>query len=182
MGIKRLVYMLEIEAKFRVEKIDEIEEKLKEVAEFVVEKIEEDVYFTSELRDFSETDEAVRIRRDAEGVSLTYKGPKIDAETKSREEVKVRIFPEDYENAILFLEKIGLRRFAKVKKRRKIYRIGNALVCIDKLDNLGDFVEIEVESPDLETGKQRIFSLAKTLGISESIRKSYLELLLEKDQ
>jgi adenylate cyclase class 2 len=174
--------MLEIEAKFRVESIDEVEEKLKEVADFVVDKTEEDIYFTSELRDFFQTDEVVRIRKDVEGVSLTYKGPKIDSETKSREEVKVRVFPEDYENAILFLERLGLKRFAKVRKRRKIYRMGNAIICVDKLENLGDFVEIEVESSDLNAGKREIFALAKTLGISKSIRKSYLELLLEKDQ
>ncbi|MBO8181897.1 MAG: class IV adenylate cyclase [Archaeoglobus sp.] len=175
---------MEIEAKFRLENAEEVERKVEEFAEFVIDKIEEDIYFSFSFRDFSKTDEAVRIRRDVEGVTLAYKGPKIDRETKAREEIKVRIFSEDYENAIAFLEKLGLRKFAKVKKRRKIYRKDNVLICLDSLEGLGDFIEIEVESPNLDTAKEEIFRLAKTLGVSESladsIRKSYLELLVEK--
>jgi|Deesub1362A_J573_1020465.scaffolds.fasta_scaffold00405_24 adenylate cyclase class 2 len=184
MGIKRLVYMrgeLEIEAKFKLERVEDVEKKVKRIADFVIDKIEEDIYFNSEFRDFSKSDEAIRLRKDVEGVSLTYKGPKIDKDTKAREEIKVRIFPEDYERMIDILEKIGLKKFAKVRKRRKIYRKGNILICIDSLEGLGDFIEIEVEDLDLEKAKAEIFKLVKILGIekAENIRKSYLELLIK---
>ena len=43
-----------------------------------------DLYFNSPLRDFKESDEALRIRIKEEGARLTYKGPKLDKETKSR--------------------------------------------------------------------------------------------------
>lgn len=178
-GVKMAV---EIEAKFKLEEeeVNRVEEKLREIAEFVIDKVEEDLYFSSYFRNFLKTDEAVRIRKDVEGVTLTYKGPKMDEETKTREEIKVRIFPDDYENAIAFLEKVGFKRFAKVEKRRRIYRKDNALICLDTLEGLGSFIEIEVEG-NLEVGKREIFNLAGVLGItSESIRKSYLELLLEE--
>ncbi len=180
---------LEIEAKFKLERAEDVEKRVKEIADFVIDKIEEDIYFNSEFRDFSKSDEAVRLRRDVEGVTLTYKGPKIDKDTKTREEIKVRIFPEDYGKMIDVLEKIGLKKFAIVKKRRKIYRKGNALICLDSLEGLGDFIEIEIEGLDLERAKEELFKLAKILGIgkeesgeseeSGSIRKSYLELLIE---
>ncbi len=171
---------IEVEAKFRLKEgeLEKIEEKVKELADFVIDKIEEDTYFSFAFRDFSQTDEAVRIRKDVEGVTLTYKGPKIDPETKTREEIKVRVLPEDYEKAIAFLEKLGLKKFAIVKKRRRIYRKGKTLICLDSLEGLGDFIEIEVED-EMNAGKAEIFRLAKSLGLSKSIRKSYLELLIE---
>lgn len=184
MGIKRLVCMggeLEIEAKFKLEKVEDVERRVKEIADFIIDKIEEDIYFNFKFRDFSKTDEALRLRKDVEGVTLTYKGPKIDKETKTREEIKVRIFPEDYEKMIHVLEKFGFKEFAQVRKKRTIYRTGKALICLDHLDELGDFIEIEVEDSDLKRAKGEIFNLAKILGIekAESIRKSYLELLID---
>jgi adenylate cyclase class 2 len=172
---------MEVEVKFRIEDPDQIEVKVIEFAEFVIDKIEEDIYFKSPVRDFTKTDEALRIRKDVEGVSITYKGPKIDAQTKTREEVKVRLNAEDYQKAVELLQKLGFERVAVVVKRRKIYRADDILICLDHLDGIGNFVEIEIESDNVEKAKKRIFEMAKRLGLEglESIRKSYLEMLLE---
>jgi adenylate cyclase class 2 len=174
---------IEVEAKFPVKNISEVEEKVKKFAEFVIDKVEEDIYFKSPVRDFAVTDEALRVRKDVEGVVVTYKGAKLDSETKTREEVKARIDPGDYDKIIMILLKLGFEDFAVVKKRRKIYRYEDAVICLDSLE-IGDFIEIEVEGSDVEYGKRRIFEIASRLGIDkrESIRKSYLELILEKTE
>ncbi len=174
---------IEVEAKFPVKNISEVEEKVKEFAEFVIDKVEEDIYFKSPVRDFAVTDEALRVRKDVEGVVVTYKGAKLDSETKTREEVKARIDPGDYDKIIMILLKLGFEDFAVVKKRRKIYRYEDAVICLDSLE-IGDFIEIEVEGSDVEYGKRRIFEIASRLSIDkrESIRKSYLELILEKTE
>ena len=54
-----------------------------------------DLYFNSPLRDFKTSDEALRIRIKEDGARLTYKGPKLDLETKSRRELTVKIDDAD---------------------------------------------------------------------------------------
>ncbi|WP_202319961.1 class IV adenylate cyclase [Archaeoglobus neptunius] len=168
---------MEVEIKFRYR--EGVEEKVSEMAEFVIEKYEYDVYFNHPCRDFRETDEAVRIRKDVEGINITYKGPKIDSETKSREEIKLKV--EDFDMAFKLLEKLGFTRVMEVKKLRKIYRLGDAIICIDDVEGLGRFVEFELESDNIME-KQKLFSIAESLGYrrGDAIRESYLELILQE--
>jgi adenylate cyclase class 2 len=168
---------MEVEAKFPYR--EGVEEKVREIAELIIEKYEKDVYFAHPCRDFAQTDEAVRIRQDVEGITLTYKGPKVDAETKSREEVKLKVY--DFDAARTFLGKLGFSDVAEVRKLRRIYGMGDAIICLDDVEGLGRFVEIEVEADNIEA-KERVFQIAERLGYSksESIRESYLELILQK--
>ncbi len=166
---------MEVEIKFKADR--SIEDRIRKLADFVCEKVEEDVYFNSPIRDFRESDEALRIRRDDEGVMITYKGPKVDAETKTREEIEIRV--DDYSKAMDILNRLGFRTIRRVVKRRRIYRLGDVTICFDDVEGLGQFVEIEMKSDDLESAKHKVFEIAKKLGFdpSNSIRESYLELL-----
>lgn len=174
--------MIEVEVKFRIDNIKEVEEKVEDFAEFIVEKTESDIYFNSPWKDFRESDEALRIRKDNEGVTITYKGPKIDSRTKSREEVKVNI--DDYQSGVQLLKDLGFTPFGEVVKNRKIYELEGATVSVDRVENLGEFLEIELqaEKSEVEEKTMQIFRLAKRLGFYEeqSIRESYLGLLKEK--
>ncbi|MEM2727073.1 MAG: class IV adenylate cyclase [Archaeoglobaceae archaeon] len=163
---------MEVEAKFRLK--PGVEEKIRKIANFVEEKDEFDVYLSHPCRDFARTDEALRIRIDKK-IKLTYKGPKVDSETKSREEVNVEV--KSFEETLKLFEFLGFKKFRTVKKRRKIFKLEKAIICVDSVEGLGDFIEIEVEG-GLEN-KEEIFEIAKILGYSkaESIRLSYLEML-----
>ena len=62
---------------------------------------ERDLYFNSPTRDFSKTDEALRIRSTEEGTSLTYKGPKLGlAGVKAREEIIASVDPKEAMDAM----------------------------------------------------------------------------------
>ncbi|OYT34391.1 class IV adenylate cyclase [Archaeoglobales archaeon] len=165
---------MEIEVKFRYKK--GVEEKIREIADFVIEKLEVDLYLNHPCRNFKETDEALRIRKDIEGIKLTYKGPRIDTETKSREEIKVEV--EDFDSALLLFEKLGFKEVREIKKIRKIYRMEDAIICIDEVEGLGKFLEIELTSEDI-LNKERLFEVAEMIGYSksEAITESYLEML-----
>ncbi len=167
---------MEVEIKFRAD--EDVEDRIRGIAEFVCEKVEEDVYFNSPVRDFRKSDEALRVRRDGNGVWLTYKGPKVDSETKTREEIEIEV--GDYRKALEILSRLGFRVLRKVVKRRRIYRYGEVTICFDDVEGLGKFVEIEVKSDDLDSAKRRVFEVAKLLGLdpSDSIRESYLEMLM----
>ena len=168
---------MEVEVKFKAS-ID-VEDKIRSIAEFVCEKEEIDLYFNSPVRDFRKSDEALRIREDPEGVKITYKGPKIDPETKTRKEIEISV--DNYDRAVELLKRLGFIPVREVVKRRRIYRLEDVTICFDEVKGLGSFVEIEMKSEDLESAKRKILEIAKRLGFdpARSIRKSYLELLEE---
>jgi len=139
-----------------------------------------DLYFSSPFCDFAKTDEALRIRTKEGGARLTYKGAKLDSETKSRRELTVRV--DDPKALEAILESVGFFRAAVVKKRRTKYALGEAVLCVDEVEGLGSFVEVELSGGDdwLAQKRTALEILAK-LGLSESIRESYLELLDESE-
>ena len=135
-----------------------------------------DLYFNSPFRNFAQTDEALRIRIKEVGARLTYKGPKLDSETKSRRELTVRV--DDAEALESILESMGFSRAAVVKKRRTKYALGEAVIAVDVVEGLGTFIEVELSGDeDWEAQKRAALSLLARLGLAESIRESYLELL-----
>jgi len=137
-----------------------------------------DVYLSHPTRDFGKTDEALRIRKETNADSLTYKGPKIDKDTKSREELKVNA--PDPDTLLTIFQRLGFKESGRVEKLRTMYSIQGVTVCLDSVSGLGDFVESEYEGTDLESGKEAIFALMHELGLRGNERRSYLELLLDK--
>ena len=138
----------------------------------------QDLYFNSPLRDFKRSDEALRIRIKEEGARLTYKGPKIDRATKSRLELTVRI--DDVQQMKEILGHLGFVLSATVRKQRSKYSYKGATLALDEVEGLGCFVEVEAQAEaDIEEQRQKVFGIMRELGLDESIRSSYLELLEE---
>lgn len=158
--------------KFKLER--DVKDRIEKMAKFLEEVREEDYYFNHPCRDFKKTDEALRVRK-SKKVYLTYKGARVDKETKTRKEIEVEV--SDFDKILQILEELGFKFVAKVSKVRRIYVLDDLKITVDSVDGLGEFVEIELESEELERAKERIFSVAKMLGLSKAIRESYLELL-----
>lgn len=141
-----------------------------------------DRYFDHPTRSFGETDEALRVREQAGATRLTYKGPRLEEETKSREEYDVGI--EDADMLEDLLEALGFEHAATVVKHRSFFTRGDITATIDEVDGLGTYAEIEtvVEGKDLDEASQTLLDLAKELELDELERRSYLELLIEKKE
>lgn len=140
-----------------------------------------DLYFNSPHRDFKKTDEALRIRIKEDGARLTYKGPKLDSETKSRLELTVMI--DDPREMQQILESLGFVLSGTVEKRRTKYRLGDVVFALDEVAGLGSFLEVEARGDDDWAAQKRgVLSLLGRLGLDESIRSSYLELLQERSK
>src|ERR1700676_1999241 len=103
---------------------------------------ETDHYLNAPDRDFARTDEALRVRCCGDANFVTYKGPKRDAQTKTRTEVEVSLAPgADVRDAFIrLLQHLGYRPVGVVRKTRHIYRAerdGFALeVCLDDVAGL----------------------------------------------
>ncbi len=139
-----------------------------------------DVYYNAPNRDLKKTDEALRIRVSNGHAEVTYKGPKIDTETKARKEINVKI--DDYQKFNNILEVLNFKRIKSVDKIRQQYECEGLNVMIDEVIDLGRFLEVEVLiDGDIEAAKERIFSLLKRIGLGKEklTRESYLELLLK---
>ncbi|SNZ06250.1 adenylate cyclase [Natronoarchaeum philippinense] len=150
-----------------------------------------DTYFDAPHREFAETDEALRVRRvrdlDADGADaearITYKGPLLDAESKSREEFETGVDAGD--TATEIFERLGFEPAATVEKDRTVYELDGYHVTLDAVDGLGEFVEVETEreSGDIAEARDGARDLLDDLGLDadEQIRTSYLGLLLADD-
>ncbi|MGC8564957.1 MAG: class IV adenylate cyclase [Thermoplasmata archaeon] len=170
--------MFEIEIKSRIDDPDQMEYKIKKIgAKFEMEIIQEDIYFKHPCKDFKITDEALRLRKMNNEFFLTYKGPKVDKETKTREEIELKTD----EKILDLLKNLGFSIAGVVRKIRKNYRINDMVISIDNVEKLGYFVEIETFG-DLESGKEKILKMASDLGLNRLERRSYFELMVgEKD-
>jgi len=169
--------MLEIEIKARVPSLEAIEARLREKgARYLGEEEQVDAYFNHPCRDFAATDEALRLRRARGRVILTYKGKKLDAVTKTREELSVGV--DDYEAAKQILLRLGFVEVAQVKKLRRRYSLGDYLVELDSVANLGAFVEVEKKGEAYSPEELVTFLASLGIGREAVERRSYLELLL----
>jgi len=182
--------MLEIEMKFPVPDFAPLERRLAEWGAGADAPVENaDHYFNAPDRDFAVTDEALRVRRVGTVNRVTYKGPKRDARAKVRTEVEVPLAEgeEAAQDFMRILEELHFRPVAVVRKRRRTYHLkrdGFALeVCLDEVEGLGSFAEIEILAPEgeLDRANAVLGRLAEELGLTASERRSYLELLLAKE-
>jgi predicted adenylyl cyclase CyaB len=72
-----------------------------------------------------------------------------------------------------------------VRKRRRLFRIGETRIHFDQVEHLGSFIELEVVlSPgqSASEGREITGRLMETLGIAESdlIGRAYIDLLLDR--
>ena len=102
--------MYEVEVKVHAAH-DDIRERLAELgADPVNAGTQTDTYYDAPHREFAETDGALRVRRETPEeagsfAELTYKGPLVEAESKSRREVETEV--ADGESADDILDALG---------------------------------------------------------------------------
>lgn len=178
--------MYEVELKVRTGH-DGLRERLGEIGaepSGIVRQV--DTYYDHPTRDFAETDEALRVRRETDDgddgdrrTKVTYKGPLVDPESKTREELETAVGDEDTFAAVL--ESLGFEAAATVEKTRERYRCDGYTVTLDSVAGLGEFVEVEIEADEIDPAREGAVELLERLGLDadEAIRESYLGLLLD---
>ncbi|MCS6863883.1 MAG: class IV adenylate cyclase [Gemmataceae bacterium] len=179
--------MLEVEVKYRnADRAATVARLQKWGAQLVQDRTDVDIYFQAPDRDLKATDEAFRLRRIGPKNYLTYKGPKQDTATKTRNEIEVTL--ADGENtahdAQMLLAALGYQSVATVRKKRHVYRWRRDRFEIeanfDTVEDVGEFVELEIltHDEDYEVAKATLLSVAAELGLTQKELRSYLELVL----
>lgn len=191
---------VEVEQKFVVVDPRGLREKLLSLGAIENElQLHADTYFAHPSRDFAVTGEALRIRRVNGVVLVTYKGKREQPGVlKVRRELEWALAHPNSENGANpvpgdpdgtkfqeLLELLGFRSVATVVKHRRPFyfpcEFKGLNVTIDRLDQVGDFAEIEqLVSPDgIESARDSITTLAARLGLCQAERRSYLQILLD---
>jgi len=180
--------MLEVEIKFRVADQQAVERALGTLgAKIGAAHDQVDRYYAHPARDFATTDEALRMRLSSGAWYVTYKGPKLDRQTKTRREIELPLAGGDAGAAQFaeLLAALSFRPVLEVRKQRREAQIewqgAEVTAALDDVAEVGHFIELEIVSPEaeLDANRARVLSLAAHLGLGETERRSYLELLIE---
>lgn len=182
---------VEVELKFPVADFAAVVARLDQMSARWHAPVEQvDLYYAHPVRDFAATDEALRIRRVGARAWITYKGPKLDSQTKTRRELELPLVANSPEGDVSaadrwheLLAALGFRPAAEVRKLRRACQLeiaGRQIeVACDDVEGLGKFVELETaaDSGDLDAARAVLLGVARNFCLTSGERRSYLELL-----
>ena len=173
---------MEIEARVRVDSLDHIKLELvklgamfshKETQDDVIYKRKEDLNAVQRAGSF-----ILRIRKTDINSKLTFKALTETAGSWVEHETKVSN-PKDMK---AILGKIGFVNALEVQKKREHGKLGEINICLDSIEGLGDYLELEVVSDNVQDGKSKINILLQKLDFSEDqiIHDGYVAMLFKR--
>lgn len=185
--------MIEAEVKLPVRDLEEVKKQLIQKGFVPLSHIQEkDVYFDDAQGQIRANGQALRIRKTMDmktgstAGQINFKGKKIDTLTMTRQELESIVDKADI--CIQILEAVGFHKvFPKVIKDRTMLQYGEMTACLDQVEGLGDFLELEIlvdREEQKDAAQERIASVLETLGYSmaDTVRRSYLSMLQEKQE
>lgn len=180
--------MIEIEVKLKIEDPAHLEKCLLDWGYILIETLREtDTYFDGGINGIKKSGQALRVRRTVdcatgkEHSSITFKGEKLDKISIARLELETVV--ESGETAERILCALGFFPVQPIViKNRKILRYKDISACIDDVEGLGTFLELEImaESEEARTeALDRIEKILKRIGYTmvDTTRASYLSQL-----
>lgn len=137
---------VEIETKLKVDSLTPVTERLRALdARFVAHQDQEDLYCDNHHGHMVRQDKCLRVRIQTTDQStqsfITFKGPKQEADVKRRQEIEMPV--PDADQAKALLEGLGYEQKLVVHKRRELWSYKQCLIGLDRVTDLGTFVEIE---------------------------------------
>lgn len=181
---------IEVEMKLKIRDRDKLIESLRDAGFQQGDLVSEsDIYYTSRHHDFEKLDEALRIRSIRNQTTgevtsvITFKGAKMDNCSMTRKELETEVGDPIIAREIL--ESIGFTPVPAVEKERRHFYKQKITVCVDRVKNLGDYLELEkiVDAEEEKAGALReLESVLHRLGYSveDTTRTSYLSMLMNK--
>jgi len=190
---------MEIEVKAKLKNSVVVMEKLAKLGcEFSGAKTQDDMVWvakTGTLEDFLSNTVFLRIRiqnggggnsgsGNGEKIIMTAKSPKAKQGNESlvKREHEVVVSSADEARNILLM--LGLHEAVRVIKKRRTAKYEGYEICLDEIENLGSFIELEkmAEEKDAAQIQGQMLEFLGTLGIApdDQVKKGYDILMLEK--
>lgn len=173
--------MFEVEMKFKVNDANQLISKMRMLdIELNDIGMQRDIIFVSnETKGFNikPGSPVLRIRHESSSISLTLKR-KITLDHS----VEHELYIQDSIEMTNILEALGLKKLVEVVKKRSTAKKGDVTYCLDNVNDIGFFLEIEIlveQSADVGIAKSKIMDCAKSLGLSEiDIEKRKYDVLV----
>lgn len=172
---------MEVEVKAKVDNLEQIRDKLKSLgASFDKVKREEDFYykFASEIHNFEPGSFILRVRDSGKGRFLTFKAFTDRYGVWDEHEVKI----DDAKEMKIILEKSGFTLAYTITKERISGKLDKLSFNLDRVKELGDYIEVELVSHEAEKAQAIIKDFLKSLGIRDNQldRRGYPEIVAAK--
>jgi len=177
----------EIEVKFSLKNIEQVISFLNKSAGEKVERVVQiDTYFTPTHKNFLEPDypfQWLRVRESGKDITLNYKHfyPENEKDVDYCDEFETIVGSPIIKK---ILERLDFRKLVEVKKERTIWKYKDVEISIDKIEELGAFIELEISTHfnDPKVAKAYLYKLTKEIGaeVGEEDYRGYPFMLLEK--
>ena len=164
--------MREIEIKLRANNLEELEKKLKDSGLVISEEIKQHDVIYSNVNDTHNFDESyegciiLRIRKENGNSIINLKQQHSGEMDNTEYETEVKDGKAMHDILLL----LGWTPGVKVKKTRKKGKLGEYEICLDRVEQLGDFVELEKltdDNADSEKIRKELFEAIEPFGLSE---------------
>jgi adenylate cyclase class 2 len=142
---------VEIEAKLKVEQLAPYNELLLQLGAQLQGSYEQfDTFYEQPEKKLLQAGSGLRLRRE-QGKNnckniLCFKGPTQKSNYKRREEIQIEV--NDANQVAILLDRLGYKPVLTVEKNRTVWNFNKCLVCLDEVNGLGSFVEIEGQTED----------------------------------
>ena len=125
-----------------------------------------------------------RLRKQGNKTILTMKHK---ASTRSRDNYEYETIIENEDETIKILERLGYKFGIGINKKRRIAKYNDLELCLDEIEKLGSFVEVEKlanDDADVDIIQSELWNLLNKLGIvdSDRVHKGYDTLMHELEK
>lgn len=164
-------HVKEVEIKVKVEDFEKIRAKLEKLGCVFSEVIfQEDVVyipFGIEFTQVGTAENVLRIRKQNDKNIFTLKRKDVDPLVKIERETVI----EDSEQLESILEYLGYAEVSRVKKERVKTKYKDMEICLDRVEELGSFVECEmITSSDPMEAQGKMLGFLEKIGVDVSAR------------
>lgn len=180
---------MEIEVKARLKDKDGVMQKLTALGcVFSEPKTQDDMVWVENKNSFEEwkaNKVFMRIRiQDGKKVILTAKIPKNIAGEGNLVKREHEVIVDSAEEARSILGMLGLKEAVRTMKTRQTANHGDYEICIDEVEDLGTFIEVEkiADEKDADTILEEMMEFLAPLGVTaeDKVTKGYDILMIEK--
>lgn len=141
---------IELEIKARVKDISSMHMKLKSIAKFICEEKCTDTYFVHKSINDPSSNQRIRLRKNNTKYTVCYKEEIATKVESTKDGIEFNVCNEvefDISNVEAFRKfanRLCLKEIWSRKKIRSIYHLDNIQIELNSIEQIGDFIEIEV--------------------------------------
>lgn len=182
---------IEVEIKIAIDNFEEIKTKVFAIGKFIKSIHQIDDYYNPSHKDFlgqkPQPTEWLRLRTNPDKVIFEYDkavNMQADGNYEYAEEYETEISnKEEFTKILSFLD---FKKAVTVDKQREYWDCGDLEIALDRIKDLGDFIEVEAKGSfnSADEARKACFSFLDNLGIKDAdqieIKKGYPVMLLEK--